>query len=83
MTWQAFLTHEAEKNLKKLPANIIERVKDAIREISINPLTGKPLKGNLKGQYSFRLGDYRIVYIPEERKHCIFVLYIRHRRDAY
>jgi mRNA interferase RelE/StbE len=83
MTWQVALTHETEKNLKKLPANIIQRVKDAIREIVANPLSGKPLRGNLKGQYSFRIGDYRMVYIPEEKHGRIYVLYVRHRRDAY
>lgn len=83
MSWQIGLSKEAQKCNKKLPKNIIERVKDALREIAKNPYNAKQLRGDLKGQYSFRIGDYRIVYIIREKDHTILILYIRHRKDAY
>lgn len=84
MSWQVYLAREAEKNLKKLPSHIIDRVKDASREIASNPVSaGKPLRGDLKGLYSFRIGDYRIVYTLEKHNSKVFILYIRHRRESY
>lgn len=42
---------------------------------------GKPLKGNLKGFWTLRVGDYRIIYTIEPA--IVRVLRIIHRRDAY
>jgi len=81
--WQVILTPEAEKNLKKLPYNIQERVKTALKELRNNPFYGKPLRGNLAGRFSARVGDYRIVYRQKSEQHEIWILYIRHRREAY
>jgi mRNA-degrading endonuclease RelE of RelBE toxin-antitoxin system len=39
------------------------------------------LKGDLKGNYSHRVGDWRIVYSLE--KSSVYVKDIRHRREAY
>lgn len=81
--WQVFLTSEAEKGIKKLPQNIQERVKDMLREIAKNPLAGKFLKGSLAGRFSARVGDYRIVSHKKNEKNEIWILYVRHRKDAY
>lgn len=84
MSWQVLLSNEAEKNVKKLPKNIVENVKNAIREIVIDPLAaGKALQGAFKGYHSFRIGDYRIIYMPIQKTKTIYVAYIRHRREAY
>lgn len=83
MTWKVFLTPEAEKNLKKLPKNIQEKALNVLNELSRDPFFGKPLKWNLKGRFSARIGDYRIVYKQEIDNHRILVLFIRHRREAY
>ncbi|MBI5399846.1 type II toxin-antitoxin system RelE/ParE family toxin [Candidatus Saganbacteria bacterium] len=82
MTREVLFTREAKKNLKKLPNHVLEKVKTAVLEIRENSLSGKPLRGILKGQYSFRIGDYRIVYLLSGRNQ-IYILYVRHRRDAY
>ncbi|MBI3552936.1 MAG: type II toxin-antitoxin system RelE/ParE family toxin [Elusimicrobia bacterium] len=42
---------------------------------------GKPLVGNLKGYWSLRVGDCRIVYIIEATK--VKIIQISDRRDAY
>lgn len=81
--WQVILTSEAEKNLKKVPVNINERIKAALQELKRNPFYGKPLKGNLAGRFSARVGDYRIVYRQKSENHEIWILYVRHRREAY
>ena len=42
---------------------------------------GKPLMGNLRGYWSLRVGDYRVVYRIESKE--VRVIQIAHRRDAY
>jgi mRNA interferase RelE/StbE len=42
---------------------------------------GKPLVGSLKGDWSLRVGDYRIIYLVDSPR--VRTIQIVHRRDAY
>ncbi len=42
---------------------------------------GKKLTGNLQGDFSYRAGDYRIVYYIE--RDGIFIEAVGHRKDIY
>jgi mRNA interferase RelE/StbE len=44
---------------------------------------GKPLRGDLTGLHSARVGAYRIVYEIDQDSHTIQVIYIDHRVDIY
>jgi mRNA interferase RelE/StbE len=44
---------------------------------------GKPLTGNLKGLFHYRLGDYRIIYEVHKKEIVIIIVKIGHRRDVY
>ena len=48
-----------------------------------NACEGKPLVGNHKGEFSIRLGDYRIVYEIDPSNHIIYILTVKHRRHVY
>jgi mRNA interferase RelE/StbE len=41
------------------------------------------LKGNLAGRYRFRIGDYRVVYLIDEKLKVVFVTVIAHRCEVY
>jgi mRNA interferase RelE/StbE len=58
-----------------------ERVANALLDIAINPRSGKALKGDLKGNYSYRVGDWRVIYSVE--KTFVYIKDIRHRREVY
>ncbi|MFI5361183.1 MAG: type II toxin-antitoxin system RelE/ParE family toxin [Elusimicrobiota bacterium] len=62
---------------------LFDRMRAALEEISQNPRSGKPLKGAFAGQWSFRVGQYRIIYRIEEGRLIVLVLDIGHRRDIY
>lgn len=50
----------------------------------VNPrLFGKPLSGDRKGQWRYRVGDYRIITLIQDNKLIILVIAIGHRRDIY
>ena len=44
---------------------------------------GKPLRGDLRGLHSARVGAYRVVYEIDEDHRTVNVLHIDHRTDAY
>ena len=57
-----FLTRTFQKNFERLPEEARTRVKDALLKILKDPSRGKWLQGQLKGEFSFRVGAYRIIY---------------------
>ena len=62
---------------------LYQRVVRVFDELCLHPFLGKPLKGELKGRYSYRIGNYRIIYRIEHRRLVIIIIDIGHRRDIY
>jgi mRNA interferase RelE/StbE len=77
-----FLTRTFQKSFCRLPKNIQPKVEAALREIYSNPVTGKRLLGDLEGEFSLRVGAYRIIYFLDE-KNNIWVETVRHRKEVY
>ncbi len=75
------LSRRAEKALDSVDLTYKDHLKDAIRELSRNPLLGKKLKGEFEALRSFRLGSFRIVY--RYTKELLEVVFIDHRKDVY
>jgi toxin YoeB len=71
MPYQIRFAQKASKDIAKLTPQQKDKLKIILQEIlSINPYVGKPLKGDLKGLYSYRLNlKDRIVYeiIPSDQ----------------
>jgi mRNA-degrading endonuclease RelE of RelBE toxin-antitoxin system len=70
---------------RRRPASHGERTVEFIYgSLAENPhRVGKSLKLNLKGLYSARRGDYRVIYRIDEHLRTVTVLAIEHRSDAY
>ena len=70
------------KDLKKLDKKQCTRIINKIeRELSSNPKKGKELTGEYKGLYSYRVGDYRVIYTI--LKDAILILKLGHRKNIY
>ena len=70
------------KDLKKLDKKQCTRLINKIeRELSSNPKKGKELTGEYKGLYSYRVGDYRVIYTIF--KDAILILKLGHRKNIY
>jgi mRNA interferase RelE/StbE len=55
-------------------------------QLQVNPYFGpniKRLKGNFSNVYRFRIGDYRLFYKIDSGKVIIYIIDIRHRKNAY
>lgn len=59
-----------------------EAVAETIETIRLDPkAVGKPLLGRLRGRWSARVGNYRVLYTIEREQ--VVVRAIRHRGVAY
>jgi addiction module RelE/StbE family toxin len=73
----------ARKEIDNLQPNIKARIGNALSLLAEDPFIGKALKADLEGLYSYRVGDYRIIYDIVRRTLIIQVLKVMHRRDVY
>ncbi len=83
MTWTVRYTETAAKAIRKLDPQIMAMVRAAIDALREDPHRGKPLQLTLKGLYSWRTGDWRILYRVDGAKIEILVVTVGHRREAY
>ena len=77
-----FLSRTFKKNYEKLPKDIQQKIKEGLRTIYSNPQSGKKLLGDLAGEFSLRIGRYRIIYFID-KDGDIWVETVRHRKDVY
>ncbi len=78
------LTNRACKDLDRLRRAqpvLFEKVISKIQTLAKNPKAGKALVGPLKGKWSLRLGDWRILY--EVGQAIVVILTVNHRGDVY
>ncbi len=74
----------AEKELKKLPGQLIARLVPRLENLACNPRPPgcKKLKGG-DLEWRIRAGDYRVVYTIDDAKLLVEVTRIRHRSEVY
>lgn len=83
MTYRVLYTEEAARRIRKLDKTVKDRVGKAISRLSDNPALGKRLTGLLSDRYSYRVGDWRILYKIRKKELVVLVLTVGHRRDVY
>ena len=76
-------TDEAKKQISKFDNRLKEKIRIAAEEIQTSPAVGKPLTRELKGRFSYRVGDYRIIYRVYQTEIVVLILAVGHRRDVY
>ena len=84
LSYSITIAPKAVKQINNLPMRIKTKVGGTIYNvIAVNPFVGKPLKAGLKGLYSYRMGDYRIIYSILKSKLIIQIIKVTHRKEAY
>ena len=76
-------TDEAVKQISKLDERTKKDIRTAVEAIANDPSLGKPLTRELKGRFSCRVGDYRIIYRIYRAEILVLILAVGHRRDIY
>ncbi|PKN73249.1 MAG: type II toxin-antitoxin system RelE/ParE family toxin [Deltaproteobacteria bacterium HGW-Deltaproteobacteria-10] len=86
MKYKIEFSEQAESDADKLfysDKKLLSRIINKIESLTDEPRAGKPLVGNHKGEYSLRVGTYRIVYRLAISEHKIFILSMKHRKNVY
>ena len=67
MEYKIFYKSSVEKDLKRIDFKQRKNIMDCIENDIAKGIKGKKLKGEYEGMYSYRTGNYRIVYtqIPQ------------------
>lgn len=80
---QVILTPEAQKQYKKLPVQVQNKIRKKLLLLEVVSLIGKKLEGELNNYRSVRAWPYRIIYLVEKSEGKIYVTSIIHRQGAY
>ena len=85
--WRVEFDRDAARDLRKLGADAQRRVLRYLREriaTAQDPRRfGRPLTGDLKGLWRYRVGDFRIVASVEDDRFVVLVVTVGHRREVY
>jgi len=83
-SWQVIIHRKAERVLKRLDGDMLERIRQAIRGLASEPrpIGYKKLTGH-ENLYRIRVGDWRIIYAIEDKQLIVLVLEIAPRGGAY
>lgn len=71
------------KSFDKLDVVIKRRVVDKANELASDPYEGKALRGELKGLFSRRVGNYRVIYWINEKENIVWLVNVGHRKKIY
>ena len=84
MTYRLFFKKSVKRDLKRLGQEIARRILKEIREKLLpDPRIGKPLKNKDGVLWSFRAGDYRVIYTFSDKDLIVLVIRVGRRREIY
>jgi len=85
--WRIEITRTAEKQITKLarPAqrSIQRFLRDRLTPADDPRQWGRPLHGEKRGLWRYRVGDYRLICDIQDEKITVLVLEVGHRKDVY
>ncbi|OFW80858.1 MAG: addiction module toxin RelE [Alphaproteobacteria bacterium RIFCSPLOWO2_01_FULL_40_26] len=84
--WKVVFEEKALKLLSKLDKTVQKQILKYLNRDSFlkNPKSfGKALLYEKRGNWRFRVGDYRVICRLEERQLIVLVLDLGHRREIY
>jgi len=88
LTWDLGFTSEFSKAIASIDRKLQGRVLQALNYISSKPTvpkgnTVKPLSGEHKGLWRYRIGDYRLIYRPDSDNTRVELITVVSRGSAY
>lgn len=83
MVYQLRATRRASKELQKLPAQIQQRIREAIYELADNPRPPGCKKLQGRDDYRITVGDYRVIYEIDDDNQVVTIWRVGHRKGVY
>jgi mRNA interferase RelE/StbE len=83
MAYTVRLKPRAERDLDRLPIGVARRIWQKLLALENDPRP--PAVSKLEGSdgYRIRVGDYRVVYLIDDRARVVEVVRVAHRREVY
>jgi mRNA interferase RelE/StbE len=83
--YKVIVLRSAEKDLSRLPSHVVKRIFPALENLAINPRPAgsKKLVGQDENLWRLRIGDYRIIYLIEDKVRIVEIRKAGHRKDIY
>ena len=84
MAYRVSLKASADKSLDKLPKSIQSRVIKKAISLADNPRPPGAVKlAGASGLWRIRVGEYRMVYLIDDRQKIVDIRIVAHRREVY
>jgi len=83
LKYSVLLSRQAERFYKKLQEDVKVRVRENLIDLENQPRAGKRLHGDLKENYSLRVGKLRIIYTISEKDKTVYIVAIGPRKTIY
>ena len=81
--YKVLYTSEARSFIEVCDKKIKRQLKAAVERIAVTPEIGKRLTQELSKFWSYRSGDYRIIYRVSHSEVVVIIIAIGNRRDVY
>ncbi len=81
--YQVIIPKSIQKQIEKIDNKIRVKIQFSLIQLSIDPFTGKRLEGELKGLWSYRISQYRILYEIKNKELLVWIFKVGHRKDVY
>ena len=86
MTYRVRLSIEAKTFYATTNQATAKKIARCLQQLEQNPYQHpkiKTLKGKLTGYYRYRIGDYRVIYLIDDKENQVLVNTIAHRSEVY
>lgn len=81
--YQLEVSHTTHRQILKLPLQTQERINRAIASLSDNPRPSGVKKLTVREGYRIRVGDYRILYMIDDKEKLVAVYRVKGRGEVY
>ncbi len=77
------VSKNVRKDFRKIPTDDAARILKRVQELAVvpRPHDSKKLKG--EELFRIRIGAYRVIYEIEDARLVVFIVRVKHRKDAY
>jgi mRNA-degrading endonuclease RelE of RelBE toxin-antitoxin system len=83
LKYTVLLSRQAEKFYKNLEEKLKAQVRECLIGLEDQAYAGKRLHGDLKENYSLRVGKLRIIYTISEKDQVVYVIAMGLRKTIY
>lgn len=83
MLYRVIVPKKVQRDLAKIDSRYRQRILAVLTILANEPRRGKQLCGDYKGEWSYRVWPYRILYRIKKQKLIVLIVRIGHHQGVY